>query len=248
MLAEERNRAEVRERVRVDWMPVPRDRESVEMLASMLGPGDLARLSGFRNRMDMLRFMAGRACLRIALSGGIGCLPRDVPLRDRGAAAPALDCPEVTVAFSVSHAAEWAAAATGSVSVLGIDIEPICSSHGVAALARRAFSAREKLALEGVTAGFAAELASRIWVSKEAILKAAGCGLAMDPLRIELAVSRDGSLTVGSLPADLAFSQPIEVVSTPAPAGYVAALAVSSWSSGMATAGLSESALDEVML
>lgn len=121
------------------------------------------------------------ACHRLLLSAVLECAPGDVPLgRD------ALGCPTLrgeTVRTSLSHADGLIAFAVSCNGPVGVDIEPADRAGEMPEIAARVCHPEELGALSGLPglsdSGRARALLS-LWVRKEALLKAAGIGMAVD--------------------------------------------------------------------
>lgn len=136
-------------------------------------------------RMRRQRFVAGRMTLtlayaqhRLLLSAAIGQHPRDVPLyRD------ARGCPRLhddSAYTSLSHADGVVAMAVSTLGPVGVDIEPVARAAGLVEIAERVCHPAEASALVGkTTPAYRSELIA-LWVRKEALLKEAGIGLALE--------------------------------------------------------------------
>ena len=121
-----------------------------------------------------------------------------------------------TVPVSVSRAPGAVAAAATDGTAIGIDIEP-ADAAGFRGFAEVAVHPDEQIPADPAEA-------TRMWVRKEAVLKALGSGLRIDPRSIRLAPD-------DRPPAVLAWSDRrpptvVELIDLPAGLGYVAALAV----------------------
>jgi len=207
------------------WMQVPATPHAEAIAWTLLTGQERARAARFRVPQDRLRFVAGRAGLRLVLSEALAVHPAEAPLETDGTGMPVVSSCGRRLAISVSHAGEWAVAAVGSARWLGVDLEPMCAVEAVPTLMRRALTEAERADLARVRARCMPETLTRCWVAKEAILKAAGCGLAVEPQCIVLSIGDDGQPVVRSVPAPLFGGQQIAVRFVPAPAGYIAALA-----------------------
>jgi 4'-phosphopantetheinyl transferase len=97
------------------------------------------------------------------------------------------------IRFNLSHSHGRALIAVSKDREVGVDLEKILADRDVTALARRFFAPQEQVLI--MSAGLAERHSSfsRIWVAKEAVLKARGSGLTfpLDRQRIEL--SEDGT-------------------------------------------------------
>ena len=77
----------------------------------------------------------------------------------------------------------------------------------------------------------------RLWVLKEALLKAAGLGLAIDPSAVRLVPAGDGGILGAHSPGNPAVDG-LLACAVPAPCGYAAAVAAGSFPAGSYPAGL----------
>lgn len=139
---------------------------------------DAERRRVARLRDPELRVVRTRAYAlhRLQLGHLLGIGAQAVPLyRDsRG-------CPQVAGArvwTSLSHAGNAVAVAVSTIGPVGVDIEPEWRRHAMPAIAERV-GPRDELATLPTHAHTGLALL-RLWVAKEALLKAAGIGLALE--------------------------------------------------------------------
>jgi 4'-phosphopantetheinyl transferase len=120
------------------------------------------------------------------------------------------------IGLSVAHGGSLTvvAVAIGDVR-LGIDLEPLDRDVAGWALEGHALTGRERAALAELDGGLV-----RAWVRKEALLKAAGAGLGIDPASLEL--DREGRVV--SLPESPALAGDWALADVPLD-GYAVALA-----------------------
>lgn len=124
--------------------------------------------------------------------------------------------------FNVSHAGDWAVIAVGEARNLGIDIERVTENDDYEMLADRIMSARELNWYDKLLAGERCLAFYRAWVRKEAVLKATGCGLSLDPRMIDV---HNGLGWLYSIPLPGATSgECLELLDIQAPPEYVGAL------------------------
>lgn len=117
------------------------------------------------------------------------------------------------VRFNVSHAGRELVVALTRGREVGIDAEP--STRSVTeTLERHAFTEWEREALASGRAESRSRFALRLWVAKEALLKAAGVGLAVEPGAIELGWD-DRGFAIRSLPSELGPRAIWELVEVP---------------------------------
>jgi 4'-phosphopantetheinyl transferase len=128
-----------------------------------------------------MRWRGARGLLRVVASRYLGCEPLEVPIT----LAPCVICGEPhgkpvladsPVHFNLSHTADTVMIAVAS-SPVGVDVEPGPSGRDSLKLSRRFFSPAEAEWVREAGPVEAGERFLRLWVRKEAILKATGEGL-----------------------------------------------------------------------
>ena len=130
--------------------------------------------------------------------------------------------PDPRVHLSASHGGEWVGVASCSSARVGIDIEP-CSRTLSEETDPLVLSPVEREELYQLPAGSRGIQRLHTWVRKEAVLKATGLGLAVEPAL--LTISGD---TVVGYPDQLTeyLSGGVRLFDDPAPGGHLTALAV----------------------
>jgi 4'-phosphopantetheinyl transferase len=211
--------------VHVWWAALDHPEDVVRAWRGLLSADEAARADRFHFPRDRGRFIAGRAVLRILLSGYLHCDPAGLRFGYNAHGKPALAGAE-GLEFNLAHSHGLALYAVTSGRAVGIDVEHIREDLAGAEIAERFFSRAENAVLRDLPAGQRREAFFRCWTRKEAYLKATGRGLsvALD--------SFDVSLAPTAAPALLAVrDDPGEVKRwcfrnvDPAP-GYVGAVAV----------------------
>ena len=147
----------------------------------------------------------------------LGCSPGSVRVTRSGTGKPELDGPGLAV--SLTHSGDVVLVAVAAGGQVGVDAEVLRPDVADWTLVDHALTVSERARLEAVTTADRAEFFLRSWSRKEAILKAAGAGLGIDPREVDL----DG-LDVAALPAELGAAADWTLVDLPV-AGYAAALA-----------------------
>jgi len=159
--------------VHVMWRTVPA--APPEHAPACLSEDERVRFHRFRDASSASQFATGRLLLRTALGNVAGIAPEDVALRrDASGQLHAPDRP--TLRFSLAHTHGLAIMAIAKESSVGIDIEHTSRQIDVRSIARRWFTAGERTALEQAEDAHRTFL--EIWTCKEAVLKAAGHGIA----------------------------------------------------------------------
>ena len=176
------------------WWARP-DQVPDDLLLAAVPEAEQRRAGRYRQRVDRLRSLTGAWLLRSAIAAQTGERPSDV-LLDRTCA----DCGQqhgrprlpsgVGIEISVSHAGERVAVALTRLGEVGVDVEysPL-STHFDHELAENTLSPGELVVLEGSDHPGADFL--RLWVRKEALLKATGHGLRLPMSRIEVSAATD---------------------------------------------------------
>ncbi|WP_298273894.1 4'-phosphopantetheinyl transferase superfamily protein [uncultured Bradyrhizobium sp.] len=143
-------------------------------VASCLDTAERARAVRYARPELARRFVAGRVMMRHALGRLLGVRPVDVAI-----AYNAWNKPELKNGpfFNLSHTGRAALFALDELAPVGVDIEtddPAAEQGWFDAI----LSDRERAE---ITAGCPAAMLLRLWVRKEAIVKAIGCGFSLAP-------------------------------------------------------------------
>lgn len=198
------------------------EREPASASRAVLADVEQARLSSFRRVADRARFAATRAALRHRLGAWLGLPPRAVPLIIDAHGKPRLAGDKIW--FSLAHAGRCGFIAMSPTWPVGIDVEAALPDRPLAPLVDIAFSPDEGRRWAAAPEHERAALFLAIWTAKEAFLKAIGTGFLVDPREVTLMGAHGPAVgdpdRLGVDPS-LARIRPL-----PAPAGYVAALAV----------------------
>lgn len=149
-------------------------------LAGILSPAERAAAERFRFPRDRARAVISHAGLRLLLAGHLNLPPESVAFVTGDSGKPRL-AGTGAVSFNLSHSGVYAAAAVSRGRELGIDIEQIRPDAAWRDIAARFFSPEERAWLDSRVEPGAF---FRLWTAKEAVLKAAGTGLAAPLHRI----------------------------------------------------------------
>jgi len=202
--------------------------------AGLLDPGERARAAAFRRPADARDFILAHALLRRALSAAAGGAV--APARWRLAAAPG-GKPVVAgggPAFNLSHAAGLVAAAVadgpgggdGIGNPIGVDVETP-GAQRPEDLAAAVLTAAEQADLAAFPAAGRGHRFLRYWTLKEALMKATGEALRVDPASFGMRLDPVGLRPGGAWPADpgaWAFAEralPEGLAAAAVPAGWV---------------------------
>ncbi|TQL60045.1 4'-phosphopantetheinyl transferase [Oryzihumus leptocrescens] len=171
----------------------------LDAVAQWLDERDLTRVVALHRADDRARSATGRALLRLVASRLMEVPPEAVRVRvlcplcgsDRHGRPVVTAVDDVRPPqVSVAHAGDRVVVALATCGPVGVDVERVSATpDGVADVA---WSAAERAALDLQPEGRSPHARARVWVRKEAALKATGYGLAVAP----------SSLTVTTGPGD----------------------------------------------
>lgn len=149
---------------------------------SCLTTEEKQRAAAFHHERDRRLWSASRAALRQILGKALGLAPHAVPLVLEKTGKPVLAAPHSYLHFNLTHSGPLALVAIRDDMPVGIDLEP---NDRAAVLPECAsiFLHPEEMKTRAADPMFLLET----WCAKEAILKAAGTGLATDPCSLRLA-------------------------------------------------------------
>ncbi len=157
--------------------------EAFVLAPDILSADEKERFEGFGSLKRRLEFTAGRVVARLLLAEQIGVPPADViltPLPEGGVDVPG----EHHLFVSITHAADYAAAAVGNRPV-GIDLEPIRPRHPD--LGRFLLHERESDLVPSLNLDRDQALIL-LWTLKEATLKARRSGFRLSPKNLHVEV------------------------------------------------------------
>ena len=135
------------------------------------------RASRFIFAKDTARYVLCRAVLRLGLGWYLGVLPEEVALTTGYRGKPRLS-KDSSLHFNVTHSEDLALIAFTTIGEVGIDAEALCRDVEALEIASAHFTQEEAQRI--AAAGSPYEQAGRFlryWTRKEAVLKAAGCGI-----------------------------------------------------------------------
>jgi 4'-phosphopantetheinyl transferase len=176
--------------------------EALGRALDLLTGEERERTRRFRRAADAASFAAGRVLVRLALADRVGAAPGELvfdtwcELHASPHGKPRLVAPEAELDFSLSRAGARLLLAIATAPV-GVDVERR-DRDVEAGVARIAFADDERAELED--AGLDAFLAC--WTRKEAVLKALGHGLALDPKSVSVTFLDGVAPRVRRLPKD----------------------------------------------
>jgi 4'-phosphopantetheinyl transferase len=203
------------------------DTDALEPWMQVLTLEERARAERYRQGADRRRFVVGRGVLRTMLGRRLGRAPASLAIVADLYGKPTL-ADAGDIAFNVSHAGHYVLVAVGGARAIGVDVERCRLDLDPLEVADQVFTPAERA--EILTAPLADRTlrAFRQWTFKEAVAKALGLGLSLDPMRFEIAFAAgDGApqLKLHGAP-ELGPVSDWRLQAIPVEAGYCAALAV----------------------
>nr|ASV47143.1 phosphopantetheine-protein transferase [uncultured bacterium] len=144
----------------------------------LLSADECARADSFRFDVHRVRFVAGRAALRVLLGRELQIAARDVVFVTGRFGKPAL-APSLgtSLRFNLSHSENRALIATAWGADLGVDLEYLDAATDMEELAVTVFSTGERAELAALPEPLRVAGFFSAWTRKEAYLKARGEGL-----------------------------------------------------------------------
>jgi 4'-phosphopantetheinyl transferase len=157
--------------------------------------------------------------LETVLAGYLGVEPGSVAVRRSPAGKPELGGSSLRA--SLAHSGDVALVAVACDREIGIDVERLREGTEAWSLVAHALTPAERRRLKSAPAAERSMSFLWTWARKEALVKAVGVGLALDPRLLEL----DAGPRLASAPAEFGRASEWTLVDLPLP-GYAAALAV----------------------
>lgn len=185
------------------------------------------RSERFRREEDALAFVARRVFLRGTLARYLGRPPAELTFTEGPHGKPFLDEGD-GIEFSLSRAGAWALLGVARGRAVGVDVERLDArleqAEELARLAARVLTPEESEELEALARAARPRAFLQLWARKEALLKALGTGLSLEPDTVEVGLAGLGPLASRSVGHGLFPRNGAELVDLLAPAGYVASV------------------------
>jgi len=199
--------------------------------AVLLDEDDRARCATYARSADRARFVGGRVLARRAVAAELGCDPREVRLDARCAVCggahgrPRVLGPgEGLLDLSIAHASERVLVAVARGCAVGVDVERIGPFEDLATAGAGVLAAAERAVLVALPARARGAAFFGYWTRKEALLKATGQGLAIEPATVHVTPPGDpAALLAGPRPL---VPERVHLRDLDAGAGYAACLAL----------------------
>lgn len=166
-------------------------------LAEILSEDERERAARFHFERDRIRYIAGRAQLRMLLAGYLDAAPAELVFSYGANGKPSLaaGAPQ----FNLSHSGALALCAVTADVEVGIDVELYRPDFAGERIPERFFSPDEVAALRATPEELQARGFLELWTRKEAFIKARGDGLslALDSFSVTLGRDRPRLLRTG---------------------------------------------------
>ncbi len=166
----------------VAYWDLARERSRLASLAALLSPEETARAERLAIPAIRERFLLRHGILREMLGAMLGEAPGALRFINGPDGKPALA--EGDVAFNLSKSGDGLLIAAVRGAALGCDLEQLRPNSEAKSIAARWFSAGEREALARLEGDRFDRAFMRLWVRKEALLKAIGTGL-QGPLGVD---------------------------------------------------------------
>lgn len=136
------------------------------------------RARRFLQKRDREQYVGSHLALRSVLARQLRVHPSVIVFESRPDGKPMIKNTCGRLDFSLSHSGGWALIAMSRAREVGVDVEIIKRRASLKAVAQRFFSQAEaERAGSAIDAGDGGDMFYRLWVLKEAVLKAWGSGL-----------------------------------------------------------------------
>ncbi len=134
------------------------------------------------------RYALCRAALRVLLCRRLGCENRRLAFASapHGKPSATVDGSPVPVSFNVSHSGCHGLIAFAPAGRLGVDVEERVTHRNLDLLVETVLGEHEQAQLARTRGDARTHLFFKLWTMKEALIKAHGMGMALDPSRVEI--------------------------------------------------------------
>lgn len=174
------------------WLAdISQNRQWEGELESVLNAEEIKRARSFRKLSDQGRFILQHGMLRMLLGHYLAKQPQQLVLHQPFGGKPKVNAIECTLDFNLSHAGDYALYAFSCNRQVGVDIEKLRNMDDILKVAQSVFSQKEIRMFQGLDDQHQQELFLKLWVRKEAYLKARGMGFQLPPTHISIGIDAD---------------------------------------------------------
>ena len=165
------------------------DADAIAAARSLLGEDERNRADRFVNANDRSRYVVAHGVMRSVLAAYVGEEASRLRFTRGRHAKPALAEDAARVRFNLAHSGDRAMLAVSTAHEVGIDVERERDDVDPLAIAERYFFDADRDAIYAAPPALRMATFVRLWVAKEALLKAHGTGLwlPLDAFTIEFA-------------------------------------------------------------
>jgi 4'-phosphopantetheinyl transferase len=165
--------------VHVWWAKLPIATAAHVRLLRILSEPERERARRFARQKDCDLFVLAHGALRSILANYLASPPEELQFQAGGNGKPRLATPG-WLHFNLSHSGSCVVIAVASQREIGVDVEQIRHLPDLFAIAARSFAPAEFEALAAAAPQHLPEAFFRLWVRKEAYVKALGMGLGQE--------------------------------------------------------------------
>ncbi len=171
--------------IHIDLMP---DAAREAAVLAWLDESERTRWRRFQFAGPRRRFGLCRAALRAILCRWLGCENRQLAFESspHGKPSATVDGFPVPVSFNVSHSGCHGLIAFAPAGRLGVDVEERVTHRNLDLLVETVLGEHEQAQLARTRGDARTHLFFKLWTMKEALIKAHGMGMALDPSRVEI--------------------------------------------------------------
>jgi 4'-phosphopantetheinyl transferase len=156
--------------------PLAQPADIVARLSATLSPDEHEQAARFRSQIHRARFVLGRGIQRDVLARYVHVPAADLVFAysSRGKPSLAGTAAASALTFSVSNSGNLTVCAVACGRAVGLDIEEARAVSGASTIAERLFTAQERAALDALPSAERSPAFLRLWVRREARIKALG--------------------------------------------------------------------------
>jgi 4'-phosphopantetheinyl transferase len=170
---------------------------TLQKACEILPESELEAATRFMSERDRCVFLFTRILVRCVLSSYTGHHPREWEFaRSRYGKPEILKPADVSLVFNVAHTKGMVICAVTAQGKLGVDVENVTRTVNHEDIAAHFFSAAEASWLRDCPSRERTERFLKLWILKEAFIKADGRGLSLPLDSFTIAITPDGSATV----------------------------------------------------
>jgi 4'-phosphopantetheinyl transferase len=209
-----------------------RSPDQMELLERALSADEKRRGRHFRFAQDRERYVVGRGLLRRLLGLYLDLDPADIRFGYAGHGKPFLSEPisDHALQFNLTHSGGLLLVAITRLDTVGVDVEWHGRARDIEFVSGQFLSQFEMMQLRELPTELRAAALLRIWICKEALLKAMGLGLSFAPSQIEISILSHGPARLLRISNSRRAAEHWSLSEVALASGFEAALVVPAWS------------------